>query len=336
MSSATPSSVFRWSTDEVPPGQRFDYYADALSSSQTPMSLSSENPSSFMAKMELAELGALSLMRQIGSGNRATRGARDIARSTERSFHLLVNLASPWTLEHVGRTRLRPGDAILADSAFGYDLDLPSAYDVVHIKLSETWLRQWLPAPGVLVGRSIPFDSGWGRALTSFVAELSPKLVSESVLPAAVVSQHVGALLSIIADEASRSGERPTLGQKGLRPQIIESIAQRCSEGLLTAESVAMPLGISTRTLHRSLAAVGLTFGAALISARAQLAMRMIESPLHRRLTLAEIGRRAGFLDASHFTRVIRAREGQTPSELRRSLASSRSADRHQGLDRHE
>jgi len=336
MNSSTAPFVFRWSTDEVPATQRFDYYADALSSSQTPMSLSSENPSSFMAKMELAELGPLSLMRQIGSGNRATRGPSDVARSTERSFHLLVNLTSPWTLEHVGRTRLRPGDAVLADSAFGYDLDLPIAYDVVHIKLSEAWLRQWVPAPGVLVGRPIPFDSGWGRALTSFVAELSPRLVSESDLPASVVSQHVGALLSIIANETSRSGQRPTPGQKGLCPQIIESIAQRCGESLLTAEAVAIPLGISARTLHRSLAAFRLTFGAALIAARAQLAMRMIESPLCRRLTLAEIGRRAGFVDASHFTRVIRAREGRTPSELRRSMASPRSGQRHHGPNGNE
>ena len=33
---------------------------------------------------------------------------------------------------------------------------------------------------------------------------------------------------------------------------------------------------------------------------------------------VAEVGRRAGFTDASHLTRVIRSRTGRTPSQIRR------------------
>jgi AraC-like DNA-binding protein len=76
-------------------------------------------------------------------------------------------------------------------------------------------------------------------------------------------------------------------------------------------------LNISTRTLHRNLAAFGETFGAKLIAARADVAVRMLESPLFRRLTVAEIGRRSGFADASHFSRVLRSRTGRSPTQLR-------------------
>ena len=58
---------------------------------------------------------------------------------------------------------------------------------------------------------------------------------------------------------------------------------------------------MSKRTLHRALAACGETFGAMLIQARVDLAVRMLRSPLFDRVTTAEIGRRAGFSDASHF-----------------------------------
>jgi AraC-like DNA-binding protein len=53
----------------------------------------------------------------------------------------------------------------------------------------------------------------------------------------------------------------------------------------------------------------------------------MLASPLFKRVTTAEIGRRAGFLSASHFARVIRNRTGLTPLQLRRQVASHYTPD---------
>ncbi|TDG16906.1 AraC family transcriptional regulator [Paraburkholderia silviterrae] len=43
----------------------------------------------------------------------------------------------------------------------------------------------------------------------------------------------------------------------------------------------------------------------------------MLQSRAFDHVTTAEIGRRAGFADASHFVRVIRQRTGRTPRQLR-------------------
>jgi AraC-like DNA-binding protein len=53
------------------------------------------------------------------------------------------------------------------------------------------------------------------------------------------------------------------------------------------------------------------------MAARVELATRMLESPLFRRLTTSEIGRRAGFSDPSHFARVYRPVCGRTPASAR-------------------
>ena len=87
---------------------------------------------------------------------------------------------------------------------------------------------------------------------------------------------------------------------------------QRCTEWQLTAVDVAASMNVSARTLHRIFAAANETLGAALIEARASVAVRMLSSPPFNRLTTAEIGRRAGFASASHFARVIRNRTGRT------------------------
>jgi AraC-like DNA-binding protein len=88
-------------------------------------------------------------------------------------------------------------------------------------------------------------------------------------------------------------------------------------EPSINATEIAQSLNISTRTLHRNLATCSATFGATLMASRIELATRMLQSPLFRRLSTAEIGRRAGFLDASHFSRAFRKRVGRSPSQVR-------------------
>ena len=117
---------------------------------------------------------------------------------------------------------------------------------------------------------------------------------------------------------------RPTHGpgadaqaEPSLGAQIKKAIIQRCTDPTLAAPQVAAPLGISTRTLHRALAACGETFGAALIAARVDIAVRMLESRLLRPLSVAEIGRRSGFADPAYFSQAIRQQLGRTPSQVR-------------------
>jgi AraC-like DNA-binding protein len=91
-----------------------------------------------------------------------------------------------------------------------------------------------------------------------------------------------------------------------------------CADPAVTAQSVAQALNISVRTVHRALTATNETFGALLMAQRVELALRMLMSSSFNHLTTAEIGRRAGFSDPSHFVRVFRRHTGQTPGERRR------------------
>jgi AraC-like DNA-binding protein len=100
-------------------------------------------------------------------------------------------------------------------------------------------------------------------------------------------------------------------------------VQQRRTETSLQAVDITNSLNISKRTLHRVLAACSETFGAMLIQARVDLASRMLQSPLFDRVTAAEVGRRAGSSDASHFTKVLRRYTGQTPLQMRRARHSN-------------
>lgn len=322
METSTLSSIARWSTSDVAASSRFDYYADAVSNAITPMLLSASNPSEFDLNMEIAQAGPLTIIRQGGTRHIARRDPRADDRCSEHAFHLMINLCSPWDISHREQFRLLPGEAVIVDSRLDFTVDLLSRFDVVHVKLSPEWFERWVPSPGRLVGRRISTTSGWSRALTAFLAQLSPQLVFSSPIPVSVVADQVGALLALVASEII---PRPaTKVERDFRAGIKDCIAGRCCEPGLTAPDVAEAMNISVRTLHRALTASNETYGGLLMASRAALAMRMLKSPLFRRITIAEVGRRAGFRDASHFSRVFHRQYGQLPSQLRHEGEASR------------
>lgn len=310
--------IQRWSTGDVSAEQRLAFYSDVISSALDPMVVARAVTGPFKGEITATGLGPLTLVHGVSTAHDCVRGVEHVALSTSRQFHLIVNRQSNWNLQHRDWMHVGRGDAVLLDSSLGHYMNFVDAFDNVHLVLPEAWLGQWLPDPGVLVGRPLPDDASWARALTSFVAQLLPETLQRGVLPPGLIVDHVGALLALCANQVRGDSAAPALRQRQLRDLVQEAIVQRCTEHSLGAIDIAVALSISVRTLHRTLAACGLTFGGLLMSARVALATRMLESPLLARLTTSEIGRRVGFSDPSHFVRVFRRHTGSTPAQLRR------------------
>ena len=321
MPSPSAFKTIRWSTDDVAPRDRFDYYASALSSAIAPMSVERPMSQEFSAEMVMSDLGGLSVVRQTGTAHRCFAATRHVNRNEgDHHYHLLVNVHSGWDVDMRGRVRMESGEAIVTDSSMPWDLDIRSRYEFVHLKMNERWLRQWLHRPDVLVGRKISLASAWGRALTSFVTPLSHDFLERSPLPVSMVADHVGSLLALAAQDMHLLPEPEPVkrSEHALLERIKENMRQMCASPTLTADEVATAVDVSLRTFHRSFQRAGETFGNTLTQMRCAFGMRMLESPLFRRVSVGEIGRRAGFCDASHFSRVVRSRTGLTPSQIRR------------------
>jgi AraC-like DNA-binding protein len=320
MAQASSPLIQRWSTRDVPAAQGLEYYASAVSGAVDAMRVARRAPGPFEAEISVATLGPLSVVHGVGSAHECLRDAADMDASSEY-HHLILNAGGDWSVTRGMATRIRAGDAVLLDARLGRRLDFTERFDNVHLKLPTSWLRRWLPNPERLVGQPIAPDGRWGDALLAFVAQFSPETVVRAPVPASMLADHVGALLALYASGMDGPAS-PGAPDRDMATRIREAIDERCPQPLLTAAEIAMAIGISTRTLHRSLAASGLAFGSLLIEARIRLATRMLESPLFRRLTTAEIGRRAGFRDPSHFARAYRRARGQSPGQAQARAAA--------------
>jgi AraC-like DNA-binding protein len=294
-----------------------DYFAARMSEATYPLGIDPADAANFNADASAAQIGGLTVAKSVGSPMRNYRRREELARTGEHTFHLLTAQA-PWIAEHRASLQLFPRDVLLIDSRYPSLIDSRAPFSAVVVAVSEAWMRQWIPNPALLVGQRIPGNSLWGHPLASYLAGLSPELAVAPPLPLSVIADQLGGLIALTARALRDTTLEDTPAGRSLHARILDCLMQRCAEPELTAVDVAASLGISVRTLHRSFAAANQTFGDQLIEARARIALRMLTSPLFKRVTTAEVGRRAGFQSASHFARVIRRRTGWTPVQLRR------------------
>jgi AraC family transcriptional activator of tynA and feaB len=325
---AEPSRIVRLSTSAVTPANRLSYWSSMLGSALAPSALSTKFPLEYESQLTALELPSISIVAQSGSPQRAIRARSEIRRTSQRYFFLVLVLSGLWRVTSITRGQFGAGDLLFYDSRHPLDCDLPLSWSGFNLQLSEQFVRRWVPSPACLGGRSIARDSQWGRVLASYVAQLSPEFVVQAPLPQALLIDQLGALLALTATELNGRRASSTPVERSVRDRVYDRIKQRCPETSLQAADIASSLNVSKRTLHRALAACGETFGAMLMQARVDLAARMLRSPLFDRVTAAEIGRRAGFSDASHFTKVLRRLTGHTPLQMRRARNENLLSDR--------
>jgi len=316
MDTRATESIRRWSTQDVAPPLRLDYWVGAICEGFLEMDATSPASSCFDATLESAPLDCIAVNRVRGSAQDVYRTPRGIARSRANYFYLLCKQDSAWHTVQDGRSaRLMPGDLVLVDSRRCYEFHFPRAADTVSLELPTAWVETWLPRPEGQVARRIDGQAGWGAALSAFVRQMTPEVAVAPPLPGRLLTDHLGSLLALATGKAAPS---PPAGASALRQRVLDAIRARHAEPGLTAAAVARGLNLSERSLHRALAGGGLTFAEALLDWRLQAARRMLADRRFDRLTVAEIGRRAGWADASHFIRQCRRGLGATPGALRR------------------
>jgi AraC family transcriptional activator of tynA and feaB len=310
----------QWSTDVVPSSQRLDYWVGAVCEAFLEMDVTSSRQEAFDACLVHQPLGPIAVNRVRASAQDVYRTHSAIGRSRDNFYYLISQFDSPWRVVQAGRdTALAAGDAVLVDSRERYEFHFREGVHCASLQLPIAWAERWLPAGPESVARRIAGDAGWGLALRGLLANLSPEFAAVSGLPPALLVDQLGVLLSLAMPGAAPPDDPRGAG---IRRRAIDLLAQRLGEPGLVAQDVADALGVSLRSLHRAFAS-GESFARSLRRLRMDEAARLLASRRFVRTSSAEIGRRCGYLDASHFVRHFRAERSVTPSRYRRLALDS-------------
>nr|WP_308287835.1 helix-turn-helix domain-containing protein [Streptomyces griseoincarnatus] len=130
-------------------------------------------------------------------------------------------------------------------------------------------------------------------------------LVAHELLRAVLTSQRGAADLA----------RGPMEATPGLR--ITRYIRQHLADRDLSAARIAAAHGISVRHLYAVLARSGISLRDHVHPQRLAECRRELAGPHGRARTIAAIGRRWGFVDAAHFSKVFKRAYGMTPRDWR-------------------
>ncbi|MFG2696898.1 helix-turn-helix domain-containing protein [Kitasatospora sp. NPDC048407] len=229
------------------------------------------------------------------------------------------------TLHLAGRAVLRrphaelpvvPGDLVISGGRYPANLlrgaDCASRMyrvpcKVLGISAAEVRAAGTLLAPG---------STGIGAMASQFLAALgehSDRLAPLARIRLARSSADLLALLItdlLDQDDPGRAG-----GSAELLARIRAHIEQNLGDPELSPESVAGALCISVRYLHRLFQQDGTTVGQWIRHRRLEACRRDLDRPANRRVPVAVVAGRWGFISASHFSRVFREVYGLTPSQ---------------------
>ncbi|WP_440997997.1 AraC family transcriptional regulator [Arhodomonas sp. SL1] len=188
--------------------------------------------------------------------------------------------------------------------------DLPSEVTVTR-RTCGILVRAPRAATSLPLGHVVTLDADNGSC--AVIRQFLRGLATSGVSANAVLEQAHGTLAGLLHDGLSASLRENTCGRA---QPILARIEARLSDPGLDASQIAAEMGISLRTLHRSLAAAGVSFRRYLLQQRLFRCQRDLVRCPHESVTT--ICLRWGFSDLSYFCRVFRRHTGMTPSQARR------------------
>jgi AraC-like DNA-binding protein len=307
-------------TADVDAREREAFVGDILCNGVVPLEIEHLGRAGQGVELRLfsAELGPLNLQSLRSSATAFKRTARLVRDGSPPTVVLAVHRAGLTSVCQEDREAvLGAGDLSIVSSTRSSAIlsGHRSSSDLVRIPaellaVPEAALRQ---AVAVRAGHELVLAGVLGR-LVADLATLPDLQSAEAEHLAQPTVDLVRALIATVLGDAPRARE-PL--QATLQVRVIDYLRVHWRERDLTAGRIAAAHHVSSRQLYRLLAAEGISLGGWLRERRLEACRDELARPAAAGVTVASVGRRWGFSDATNFGRAFKAAYGVTPLEWR-------------------
>ncbi|KQR17461.1 helix-turn-helix domain-containing protein [Cellulomonas sp. Leaf334] len=308
-------------SDDLPPDDRIEIIREAIWTEVMPVEISYDRPGPQIEVVcRLATAGSVNF-----SSARSTpttlRRTPALARQDHDPKVFLAVQVSGTSMFAQGDNQavLRRGEMAVYDSTRPYTVLNTTRTDLHYFQVPRSELGLPASTLDAVAGLRIGPDN---NPLAAVVAPYFDTLGSTDVLDhptaaALVAGPSIDLLRALItthlADEPLAAA--PLQGSLVLRVQ--EYVRMHLADRDLTAARVAAAHHVSVRHLYAELERAGVGLQDTIRALRLHECRRALRDPASAHLTVAAVGARWGFVDASHFGRVFRREYGMTPREWR-------------------
>lgn len=315
-----------FSTADVHPRDRFDYWHEGACRTLVNHDSEPECRPTFQASMQTAVLTDLRLVMFTNSPMDVTRAPRHIAQATSDELFVCRQLSGVLALEQNGReVVLEAGDVTLVDPLLSYAGRFSSSSNLLVVGIPRSALEARLGAIQEMVFRLISPSDAEGGLTSSFLAMLPAYVDRIGPTAREIVTNQVLDLLAVSLSKAA-GADRPKVSSAHSLAllKLRAAIEARLTDPALNVGAVAAAAGISVRYANAVLAREDTSIMRLIQSRRLSRCRRALEDPLQVSRTLSEIAYGWGFSDMTHFGRRFKAAYGALPSEYRALVKEGR------------
>jgi AraC-like DNA-binding protein len=316
MTEPKPSRI-RFSTDDLPPDQRFALWSEGFVHRRMEMDFIDRSTDGLRFTVEFIPLGGIAA--GIVHGTPSTFIRTPIDRND--ALYMVINRQGSFrVVQEEQQFDLAIGDAAVFDNRHRSEFHCLEKGETWSLSLPREALRHLVRDIDQTIERHIPASNPALRLLAGYLETLfALDDIAEPELAGIHIADLVASALGARQDAAAAIEER---GVRAARLRnVLDAIAQRAGDPNLDPSQIADGLGMSVRYLHRLLEDSGRTFSEHLLERRLDRAHRLLRDPRLAYRRIGEIAVEAGFSDLSHFNRSFRRRFAETPSEARAMAA---------------
>ncbi|KRB29365.1 MULTISPECIES: helix-turn-helix domain-containing protein [unclassified Acidovorax] len=317
-----PSTVF--ATNHLAAEERFEAWRSSISVIFDVAPMGREPPGDFQASVTASHLGAL-LVGDLHFGpQQFSRGSPRVARDGVDHYLVQWYRSGGFVGQHDDRADMavHAGDITVFDLGRTQRTYAQPSHVLSLVVPREIAAESFGKRDANLHGTVLRQGTALGGLLSDYLRSLHHRLPDITLAEAPAVVQATTQMLA-----ACLRPSRHTLAQARAEVQgvTLERIQRHIAQNLATPlgpDVLCHRFGISRSMLYRLFEPLG---GVAHYVQQRRLlrAFHALASPANRRLRVAEVAARNGFLSEAHFSRTFRAAFGLTPSDVRAMAAGT-------------
>jgi AraC-like DNA-binding protein len=315
--------LLRWSTDEVAPKDRFDYWREVRAKGLFGVTaeLAADQREHFRGEFSLRRLGTAGFVEMRASSYRVERSAADIANAPSDSLCIYQQLSAGGWFDASGGDdfTVHRGTFATSYSDLKYRT-MPTGADGFRLRILKVPVSDIAPfRSGVhdLIARPFLESATIGPLLRSCFKDLTRLQDDTGVAPETL--RLVSALTHLALIERGVLPMRSRAATEAIRVGRLSAarrlIARRLSDPNLSPARVAAELGVSVRHIHSLFEMTQMSFSQTVTAMRLTASRRMLISSPQR--AIAEIAFACGFESLATFYRAFRAAFGMAPGDAR-------------------
>ncbi|MCK7637220.1 helix-turn-helix domain-containing protein [Corynebacterium pygosceleis] len=313
-----------WRDRSVPQEYTYAEWCEIASSSFSPLRVTTSTPDTFRVTVQAVQVGDVGIMDLRSPAHGVDLDDSHIDVRQEPWCKLCLQISGQLIVRQDGRVAdTRPGDLVFYETSRPFTLEYTSHQRSLMWHFPQSLLMSSRVNTTIRTATVLRGDSDLGQLAIPGLRSYADRLPALGSMDDAYATEMVHANLSGVLAAMSLLGKEvdgtATASTNALFSAATAYIEDHLGDPALSPAMIADNLFVSVRQLHARFRAESTTVGTYIRGRRLEEIRHALLEPRNANLSVAMLGARVGFHDASHLSKAFKARYGVSPSTYRRS-----------------